>query len=95
MKRRERREHELDFIVLPAGALPLRVDAPLLKCKGLKEGDPCPKCKKPLAKRAGHFHWRGRDFHGLVCDDCNALWNDSEDSFIAHVTQSAVESSDG
>jgi len=31
------------------------------------------------------FHWRGKDFHGQVCEGCNALWDDPEESFHIHV----------
>jgi hypothetical protein len=43
------------------------------------------KCGSELARKPRMFHWRGRDFPGLVCEKCMALWSDPNDSFCAHV----------
>lgn len=45
----------------------------------------CPGCEKKMVKKPNMFHWRGRFFSGLVCPDCNSLWDDPEDSFAEHV----------
>lgn len=47
------------------------------------EGGHCMNCMGRLERRPRMFHLRGRDFQGLVCIECNALWNDPEDSFFA------------
>lgn len=50
----------------------------------------CKKCKKPTEVRKGMFHWRGKSFSGLVCEDCNALYDNPEDSFNKHVQNNIV-----
>lgn len=48
-----------------------------------KRGDPCPKCGKTLVVKLNMFALRGLGFFsGLVCEPCNALWNDPEDDFL-------------
>lgn len=47
----------------------------------------CPKCLGPLVRKPKMFHWRGRDFHGLVCEPCKALWKDGQDDFFDHVSK--------
>ena len=47
------------------------------------------KCGKAFEVRANMFYWRGRYFTGLVCGDCNSLWNNPSDSFYAYVKQTA------
>ncbi len=48
----------------------------------------CPKCGERRVVREGMFHWRGTTFSGLVCEKCNALWNNPDDSFEAAVVAS-------
>jgi|GEM_PF-2580690 len=44
---------------------------------------PCPKCKKPMERRPRMFFlMEFGHFHGYVCDPCNVLCVDPEDSFI-------------
>jgi len=38
----------------------------------------CPKCGGLNERRECMFHWRGRDFDGMVCVKCNALWANPE-----------------
>lgn len=45
----------------------------------------CPKCNQELTREPGMFHWRGRDFYGLVCRACKSLWDDPTDSFEEYV----------
>lgn len=49
----------------------------------------CPKCGKEMELRDRMFHWRGKFFTGYVCVVCNALYDNPEDSFIKHVTQTS------
>jgi hypothetical protein len=42
----------------------------------------CPKCTKPLVPTPGTMYWRGRYFAGLVCKDCNGLWDNPDDSMF-------------
>ena len=43
----------------------------------------CPKCGFQVHKRDGVFFSRRIGYHhGLVCEPCNSLWNDPDDSFI-------------
>ena len=44
------------------------------------------KCGRAFEERPNQFHWRGRSFSGLVCSECNSLWNNPRDSFLAHVS---------
>jgi hypothetical protein len=53
------------------------------------EKELCPKCSTPLVVRPSMFCWRGRYFSGLVCEKCNALWDNPEDSFMDHVKQTS------
>ena len=55
----------------------------------------CKKCGIPLVVKPGMFHWRGRFFSGLVCEPCNALWDNPDDSFHAYVAQDQKEVKDG
>lgn len=43
----------------------------------------CPKCDTPLEDKPNQFHWRGRNFNGLVCPECKALW-DYDDQFVKY-----------
>ncbi len=45
----------------------------------------CPKCGARRVCREGMFCWRGRTFSGLVCESCNSLWDNPDDSFKEHV----------
>lgn len=45
----------------------------------------CPKCGERRMVREGMFHWRGTYFSGLVCEKCNALWDNPDDSFELYV----------
>lgn len=47
----------------------------------------CPKCGGRRVCREGMFHFRGATFSGLVCEACNALWDNPDDSFEAHVVK--------
>ena len=47
--------------------------------------DRIPKCSHQLVRKPEMFYWRGRFFHGMVCEECNALYDDAEDSFFEHV----------
>jgi hypothetical protein len=48
------------------------------KYKSVKTGNVLLRC-------SGKFHYRGRDFHGLVDLVSNALYDDPDDSFADHV----------
>ena len=50
-----------------------------------RESPKCKACSAQLFRVAKMFHWRGRDFHGLVCATCKALYDDPTDSFAQHV----------
>ena len=41
----------------------------------------CPKCHDPLVVRQSMFNFRGKSYSGLVCQRCNALWDNPDDSF--------------
>lgn len=43
----------------------------------------CPKCDAELETKPNMFHWRGQDFSGLVCKECNSLW-DFDDQFVKY-----------
>ena len=47
----------------------------------------CEKCGKPCQLRPNMFHWRGQSFTGWYCPDCNALWENKDDSMFAHITK--------
>lgn len=40
----------------------------------MNDATDCPKCSKPMEKRAGMFFWRGEFKPGLVCVPCHALY---------------------
>jgi transposase-like protein len=43
----------------------------------------CPTCKKPMELRHGMFYSRkAGTMAGYVCEDCNSLWDDPENSFL-------------
>ncbi len=54
--------------------------------KTIKDGK-CPKCKTKMIIREGMFNWRGNTFSGLVCEKCNALYNNPKDSFETYLKQ--------
>lgn len=39
-----------------------------------KIGDPCPRCKRPLERRAAMFYWRGDYRDEAFCKPCNSMW---------------------
>jgi len=45
----------------------------------------CKTCNTKLVVKERMFHWRGKDFSGLVCEPCNALYDNPEDSFEDYV----------
>lgn len=45
----------------------------------------CPKCSNEMVIKSNMFHWRGRYFTGCVCEKCNALYDNPEDSFHKYV----------
>jgi len=49
----------------------------------------CSKCKKELVVKDAMFFWRGHYFTGLVCEECKALYDNPDDSFLAHVKKTA------
>lgn len=51
----------------------------------------CPKCGEKLIVLERMFYWRGTYFTGLVCESCNALWDNPEDSFLDHVKNTQNE----
>lgn len=51
----------------------------------------CPKCSSLLVRKPNMFHWRGTFYHGLVCEPCNALWDDPTDSFMSGVAATAKQ----
>lgn len=51
-----------------------------------KPGDLCSKGEHAVVRRERMYYWRGRYFPGLVCEPCNALFDDPEDSFWEHAT---------
>jgi len=53
----------------------------------------CPTCGARRVCREKMFHWRGTDFSGLLCVECNGLWDNPDDSFEAHVVADAKRTS--
>lgn len=51
----------------------------------------CPKCGERCVVRQGMFYFRGAHFSGLVCEKCNALWDNPDDSFEAYVIEYAKQ----
>ena len=43
------------------------------------------KCGKPCELRPNMFHWHGQSFTGWYCPDCNALWENKDDSLFAYI----------
>lgn len=47
----------------------------------------CPSCKKPFAVIPVGFHFRRYgSFSGLVCKECNSLWENPKDSWSCRMT---------
>lgn len=46
-------------------------------------------CGNKMIVKEKCFYWRGIYFSGLVCEKCNALYNNPADSFMDHVAQSS------
>jgi len=44
-----------------------------------------PTCGHAIVVKPSMFHYRGRSFSGLVCETCNSLWDNPEDSFWGYV----------
>jgi len=42
----------------------------------------CPKCGGPLQPKGGTMYFRGQFFAGLLCRNCNALWDNPDDSMF-------------
>lgn len=45
----------------------------------------CKTCDSKLVVKENMFFYRGRFFTGLVCEPCNALYDNPEDSFWEYV----------
>lgn len=48
----------------------------------MKIGDKCPKCNGDLILREEMFAFRNVFFTGFVCDPCNTLWGNDDDSIL-------------
>jgi len=56
----------------------------------LREGH-CPSCAGPIVKRAKAFYASDvGHMDGLVCEPCNALWDDPDNSFTEAVRLARV-----
>ncbi len=42
-------------------------------------------CQEEVTIKPNKFYWRGKYFSGLVCEKCNALYDNHDDSFMKHV----------
>ena len=42
----------------------------------------CKNCQKPCELREKMFYYRGTYFTGWVCNDCNALYENKDDSIF-------------
>lgn len=42
----------------------------------------CPTCNRPLAVAPGMFYFRGAFQSGLVCQHCNALWENPDVDWV-------------
>lgn len=51
----------------------------------------CPKCNSPLEEKPNQFHWRGKNFSGLVCTECKSLWDDQFLKSIISAIQTSKE----
>lgn len=49
----------------------------------------CPKCQwdKEMIVKEGAFFWRGKYFSGLVCETCNSLYDNPNDSFMEYINK--------
>lgn len=43
------------------------------------------KCGKEFVLKENMFYWRGKYFTGYVCEECNALYENKEDSMFDHI----------
>lgn len=43
--------------------------------------NPCPNCRIEMIVKLDVFYYKGRFFSGLVCEKCNALYDNPKDSF--------------
>lgn len=48
-------------------------------------GSACPKCQSEMILKENMFFWRGKYLSGLVCEKCNALYDNPKESFIEYV----------
>ena len=46
---------------------------------------PCPKCQSEMILKENMFFWREKYLSGLVCEKCNALYDNPKESFIEYV----------
>lgn len=44
----------------------------------------CPKCGNEMILKDNMFHWRGKWMSGLVCEKCNALYDNPKESFMEY-----------
>ncbi len=44
-------------------------------------------CQEEMKVKPGMFYWRGKYYSGLVCEKCNTLHDNPEDSFEKAVTE--------
>jgi transposase-like protein len=45
----------------------------------------CKRCGAECERRTGLMNWRGVSFASWLCRACNALYEDEEDSMLAHI----------
>lgn len=43
------------------------------------------KCGSECVLKKNMFNWGGKNFTGFVCERCNALWENMEDSMFSHI----------
>lgn len=43
------------------------------------------KCGNKCILKENMFHWRGKNFTGYLCEECNAFWENKEDSMFSHI----------
>lgn len=55
----------------------------------------CPRCKSVLIPTPGTFAWGGKFFAGLVCEPCNSLFDNPEDSMFEFARTNYVPRIDG
>jgi len=52
--------------------------------------DKC-QCGEELKVKDSMFYWRGVSFSGLVCEKCNSLFDNPEDSFMQYVEENKMK----